>query len=83
MKIVLTHHAKAKMILRGITSVQLTEALTSVKPVKTAQDGGAYTSETKVKGQAHYPLRVVWALEGDAVIVKMAFWKGRVDPVRK
>jgi hypothetical protein len=75
MEIVLSQHARAKMVRRQITSAQVTQAL-SVKPVRAVE---GYISSKTLAGEA-YPLWVVWALEGDKIAVKTAYWKGKPEP---
>jgi hypothetical protein len=75
MEIVLSQHARSKMLRRQITAAQVTQAL-SVKPIRAVE---GYISQKTLAGQA-YPLWVVWAREGDTIAVKTAYWKGKPEP---
>jgi hypothetical protein len=78
MEVVLSQHARAKMVRRQITSAQVTQAL-SVKPVPTSQDGGGYLSQKTLAGET-FPLLVVWTRADDKIVVKTAYWKGKPEP---
>jgi hypothetical protein len=79
--IVISDHARDRMVLRGVTYSDIISTLKTSKPKK--NDHGYYV-RAFVPGVKTYPLQVSFAAEkhptkGSTLTVKTVFWKGLQD----